>query len=113
MASFDQVRNDYRAYAQELKDQRDQAIAAAQTAQGQASQLASDLQAFQDNDAATDATQLAEQSQTLADQLQSDLDALKAAPEPVEPTVEPTPEPDQPPADETPADQPPAGRKRR
>ena len=85
-ASIDQVRADYKQYAQELKDQRDAAIALAEQQAAKAQENADALQAFVDDDAATDATQLAEQQAADAAAFQSDLDELKAADEPAEPS---------------------------
>ncbi|QFG10145.1 hypothetical protein PBI_LEMURIA_59 [Mycobacterium phage Lemuria] len=87
MASFDQVRADYKAYATELKEQRDAAIAAAEAAAERDRASLAALEAFQADDAATDAAQLVAQRQADADALQSDLDDVKGRPEPVEPEV--------------------------
>lgn len=85
MASFDQVRADYRAYAQELKDQRDAAVAAAEAALERDRASVAALEAFQANDAETDAAQLVAQRQQDADALAGDLEELKGRPDPVEP----------------------------
>jgi hypothetical protein len=84
-ASIDQVRADYKAYATDLKDQRDAAIALAEQYAVTAQENADALAAFQADDAATDASQLAQKEAEDAAAFQSDLDELKAADEPVEP----------------------------
>ena len=84
-ASIDQVRADYKAYANELKDQRDAAVALAEQYAQTAQENADALAAFQADDAATDATQLAEKEAQDAAAFQDDLNELKAADEPAEP----------------------------
>jgi hypothetical protein len=91
-ASIDQVRADYKAYANDLKDQRDAAVALAEQYAQTAQENADALQKFQDDDAATDASQLAQKEADDAAAFQSDLDELKAADEPVEPTDQPHPD---------------------
>jgi hypothetical protein len=86
-ASIDQVRADYKAYANELKQQRDDAIALAEQYAATAQANADALAQFQADDAATDATQLAQKEAEDAAAFQSDLDELKAADEPVEPAT--------------------------
>lgn len=93
VTSIEQVRADYRGYAQELKDQRDAAIALAESNLASAQANAQALADFQANDAATDATQLAEKEAADAQAFADDLAALKAQDAPVEPTPEPAPEP--------------------
>ena len=85
-ASIDQVRADYKAYAQECKDQRDAALALAEQYAATAQENADALAAFQADDAATDAAALAEKEAQDAAAFQSDLDELKAADEPEEPS---------------------------
>ena len=94
-ASIDQVRADYKAYAQELKDQRDAALALAEQATAKAKENADALAAFVADDAATDLQQLADKEAQDAAAFQSDLDGLKAADEPVAPET-PTEEPSAP-----------------
>ena len=92
-ASIDQVRADYKQYANELKQQRDDAIALAEQYATTAQENADALAQFQADDAATDATQLAQKEAEDAAAFQSDLDELKAADEPTPP--DDTPHPDQ------------------
>ena len=96
-ASIDQVRADYKAYANDLKQQRDAALALAETQAQKAQENADALQAFVDDDAATDASQLAQQQADDAAAFQSDLDELKSQDEPAEPETNPDdqPHPDQ------------------
>lgn len=95
MASIDEVRAAYREAFQDVKDQRDRAIALAQENADGAKANADALAQFQADDAATDASQLAAQAQEFADQFQSDLDSLKDQPTP---DVEAIPDPDPAPA---------------
>jgi hypothetical protein len=85
-ATIEQVRADYRSYAEELKAQRDAALALAEANAVKAQENADALQAFVADDAVTDASQLAAKEAEDAAAFQSDLDALKAADEAVEPT---------------------------
>lgn len=85
MTSIEQVRADYVAYANDLKAQRDAAVALAEQYATTAQENADALAAFQADDAATDASQLAAKEAEDAAAFQSDLDALKAADQPVEP----------------------------
>lgn len=87
-ASIDQVRADYKVYAQTLKDQRDAAVALAEANAAKAKENADALAAFVADDAATDAHQLAAKEAEDAAAFQSDLDALKAADEPPEPPAQ-------------------------
>jgi hypothetical protein len=87
-SSIDQVRADYKAYAQDLKSQRDAAIALAEQYAATAQENADALAQFQADDAATDAAQLAEKEAADAAAFQADLDELKSADEPVEPEPE-------------------------
>ena len=91
-ASIDQVRADYKAYANDLKEQRDAAVALAEQYAQTAQENADALAAFQADDAATDAQALADKEAEDAAAFQSDLDALKAADEPVEPSDAPHPD---------------------
>ena len=93
MTSFEQAKENWVSYATELKSQRDEAVAALTDAQQKAADAATALQQFQDDDAATDASQLADQAQQFADELQQALDSVK------EPPAEPEPLPEQPPVD--------------
>jgi len=97
MASFEEAKQAWVDYATELKSQRDAAVAALESAQTAAQQNADALAAFQADDAATDAQQLADQSQALADELTAALDGVQ------NPPTEPRPLPE-PPAEETPAE---------
>lgn len=90
MASFDQVRADYKAYATELKGQRDAAVAALEAAKTRADASDQALVDFQANDAETDASQLVAQREQDAGLLEADLNEVKGQPEPTEP--EGTPE---------------------
>lgn len=83
------------SYAQELKAQRDAAVALAETASAKAQENADALAAFQADDAATDASQLAEKEAADAKEVQDALDALKAQDEPTQPET---------PGEETPAE---------
>ncbi|AKF14498.1 hypothetical protein SEA_FLAGSTAFF_61 [Mycobacterium phage FlagStaff] len=91
MASIDEVRAAYRQAFQDVKDQRDQAIALAEANAQKAQERADALAQFQADDAATDASQLAAQQQADADAFASDLAALKdqVATTPAEPDVPP------------------------
>jgi len=88
MASFEEAKQAWVDYANDLKSQNDALRAALTDAQQQATDAAAALQQFQDDDAATDAQQLANQAQQFADQLTTALDSVK------EPPVEPEPLPD-------------------
>jgi uncharacterized phage infection (PIP) family protein YhgE len=91
VATFDEVRADYKAYAQSLKDRADAAEAALVAANERAQVAADALQAFQDDDAATDAQQLADAAQANADALAQDLADLQATPVPDAPADEEPP----------------------
>lgn len=73
---FNQARADYKAYATELKSQRDAAVQVAEDAVAR-------LEATVAGDAAEDEAQLA----GYATSLRSDLDDVKGRPDPVEPEV--------------------------
>ena len=88
VASIEQVRSDYKAYANDLKAQRDAAIALAESNAVKAQENADALAAFQADDAATDASQLAEKEAADAQAFADDLAELKSADEPVEPAPE-------------------------
>ena len=90
MVDFDQVRADYKAYAQAQKDRADAAVAALEAAQTRAEASDQALADFQANDAATDAAQLLAQREADAAALQSDLDDVKGIPEPEEPVETPS-----------------------
>jgi uncharacterized phage infection (PIP) family protein YhgE len=83
-------------YISELKAQRDEAVAALTDAQATAQSNADALATFQADDAATDAQQLADAEQRLADELAAAVDAVK------NPPAEPEPLPEQPPAEPAP-----------
>ncbi|MBV9872055.1 MAG: hypothetical protein JO214_15680 [Frankiaceae bacterium] len=87
VTSIAQVRQDYRDYAQQLKDQRDAALALAESNAAKAQENADALAAFQADDAATDASQLADKEAADAQAFADDLAELKRADEPVEPDV--------------------------
>ena len=100
VATFEEVRAEYKAYAQAQKDRADAAEAALEDAVAAAQAAADALAAFQADDAATDASDLAAQAQANADALQSDLDDLRAVPVPEEPVEEPEDPPVEEPAEE-------------
>lgn len=89
MASIADVRKEYREYAQELKDARDAALGLAKRAVDERQEAIDALQKFQDDDAATDATQLIAAQQEATDAFASDLKTLKDADLPQEPTAPP------------------------
>lgn len=101
---LDKVRADYKAYAQELKTQRDDAIALAESNATKAAENAAALAAFQADDAATDASQLAAKEAEDAQAFADDLAELKAAPTPVEPEPETPVDTEPAPADGDPVD---------
>lgn len=105
VATFEDVRAEYKAYTASETARADVAEAALADKTAVAQQLAEDLQKFQDDDTATDAQQLADKAQQLADDLGSDLQALKdarqpAPEEPAEPEV-----PVEEPVEEVPAEE--------
>ena len=67
----------WRAYTADLVAQRDAAVAGLASATKAAKDNADALAAFQADDAATDASQLAAQAQSDADAVQAALDAVK------------------------------------
>ena len=96
------------AYGDAQAARADAAEAALQEASDRATAAADQLQAFQDDDAATDAAQLQTQAQQFADDLAAALEAVKNPPTPIpDPPVEPEPLPEEPPVEETPAEEPP------
>ena len=102
MVSFQEAKQNWVDYANELKAQRDAAVSALEQAQTTAQAAAEALQDFQDNDAVTDAQQLADQAQQFADELSTALNEVKDPPQEPEPLPdEPTEEP---PAEEQPAE---------
>ena len=113
MATYAEAKQEWVDYTQQLQQvneeltaQNDALRAALVDAQSTAQANAEALQAFQDDDAATDAQQLADQEQAFADDLQKTLTETKQQPAP--PPVEPDPLPDQPHPDNTlPGDLPP------
>lgn len=78
MATIAEAIQGWTDYAADLKSQRDAAVAALADSQTRLQASADALQQFQDDDAATDAQQLATQAQTDADAVQAALDAVKA-----------------------------------
>jgi len=100
MANLQDAIANWTSYATELKNQRDAAVAALDDANSRAQAAADALQQFQDDDAATDAQQLADQAQQDADAVQAALDELQGQLEPTPPD-EPAPDqPDQPAPDQ-------------
>lgn len=93
VASWEEVKSGTIAYISELKAQRDEAVAALTEAQTAAQANADALAAFQADDAATDAQQIADAQQALADDLAAAVDSVK------NPPVEPEPLPEEPPAE--------------
>ena len=89
MASIADVRAEYKAYAQELKDARDAALALAKRAVEAADANAKALADFQADDAATDASQLVAQQEADAADFASDLKALRDADLPTAPADNP------------------------
>lgn len=85
MASIADVRAEYKAYASELKDARDAALALAKTNADKADASAKALAQALDDDAADDLKQLASAQQEDADAFASDLKALKDADLPTPP----------------------------
>lgn len=88
-ASIDQVRADYKEYAQGLKAQRDAAIEAAEAALAREEASIEALRQFQADDEATDASDLLAQREADAEAFRADLEELKAQDEVPEP--DPTP----------------------
>lgn len=76
MVSFAEAKDNWVSYGQELKQQRDDAVAALTDAQAKAQEAADALAQFQADDSATDAQQLADQAAAFAQELQDALDAL-------------------------------------
>jgi deoxyribodipyrimidine photolyase len=99
VASFEEAKTAWIDYANNLKTQRDEAVAALESAQGRAQEAADQLAQFQSDDAATDAQQLADQAAAFAQELQDALDSVQDAPEEPEPLPEP-------PTEETPTEEP-------
>jgi DNA anti-recombination protein RmuC len=89
MATLQEAVQNWTDYANDLKTQRDNAVAALEEANTRAQTAADALAQFQADDAATDATQLAEQAQADADFVQSALDSVKEPP--AQPDPIPTP----------------------
>lgn len=94
MATLQEAIDGWRAYVAELKAQLATAVDGLTAALAAAQTSADALAAFQADDAATDASQLAAQAQTDADAVQAALDEVKTPPEPppvIEEPVEPAP----------------------
>ena len=85
MATLQEAIDGWKAYTADLKAQRDAAVAGLTDSQVANQALADALVAFQADDAATDASQLAAQAQADADAVQAALDEVKNPP--VEPPV--------------------------
>ena len=85
MATLQEAIDGWKAYAADLRAQRDAAVAGLGDANARAQANADALAAFQADDAATDASQLAAQAQADADAVQAALDEVKNPP--VEPPV--------------------------
>lgn len=77
MATLQDAINGWRAYTTELIAQRDSAVAGLTEATKAAKDAADALAQFQADDAATDASQLADQAQAHADAVQAALDEVK------------------------------------
>jgi predicted nucleic acid-binding Zn-ribbon protein len=105
VATLQEAVDGWRAYTEELKAQRDAAVAALEEASTRADTAAEALAQFQADDAATDAQQLADQAQADADFVSSELDKVKTPVE--EPPVISEPVEEQPPVEEPPVEQPP------
>ena len=90
VASFSEAKQAWIDYANELKTQRDAAVAALTDAQTSAQAAADALAAFQADDAATDAQALADQAQAFADELSTALDQVQNPPAEPPPLPEPT-----------------------
>ena len=89
MASFEEAKQAWVTYAEDLKAQRDAAVAALTDAQTQAQAAADALAAFQADDAATDAQALADQAQAFADELTTALESVQDLPEQPDPLPDP------------------------
>jgi hypothetical protein len=87
MADFDEVRADYKAFAQAALDRAKTAEDALAAADARADSSDAALAAFVADDAATDASQLLEQRQADGELLKGDLDSLRNTPLP-EPPVD-------------------------
>lgn len=98
MATYQEVKQEWVEYTQALQQENQELRQAVTDAQAQAAANAQALQQFQDDDAATDAQQLADQAQAIADDLQSTLDGLQ------EPATEPEPLPEPDPGTGEPVD---------
>lgn len=77
MATLQEAVDGWKQYTADLKAQRDAAVAALDEANTRAQTAADALAAFQADDAATDASQLADQAQADADFVQGALDEVK------------------------------------
>jgi septal ring factor EnvC (AmiA/AmiB activator) len=97
VASWAEVKQGTIDYINELKAQRDEAVGALTDAQSSAQANADALAAFQADDAATDAQQIAEAQQALANELAAAVESVK------NPPAEPEPLPEEPPVEEPPA----------
>lgn len=82
MASYAEAKQEWVDYTKELQAQNEALRSALTDAQATAQANADALTAFQADDAATDAQQLADQEQAFADDLQATLDGLKTPEEP-------------------------------
>jgi hypothetical protein len=99
MATYTEAKQEWVDYTKALQDENAALRNAVTTAEAAAQANADALQAFQDDDAATDAQQLADAAQAIADDLHSTLESVKTPP------VEPAPLPEEPPVDEPHPDQ--------
>ena len=95
MASYAESKQAWVDYTEELQTENAELRAALTDAQATAQANADALAAFQADDAATDAQQLADQEQAFADDLAKTLEDLKA------PAAPPEPLPDEPHVDNT------------
>jgi len=91
MATYAEAKQEWVDYTKQLQDENAQLRQAVTDAQAAAQSNADALAQFQADDAATDAQQLADAAQAVADDLQSTLDGLKNPPAPPEPLPEPAP----------------------
>jgi len=109
MATYAEAKQEWVDYTKALQDENAQLRQAVTDAQAAAQANADALAQFQADDAATDAQQLADAAQAVADDLQSTLDGLKNPPAPPEPLPEPDPGTGEVPVDPGNPSQPPTG----
>ena len=100
MATYQEAKQEWVDYTKQLQDENAELRQAVTDAQAAAQSNADALAQFQADDAQTDAQQLADAAQAVADDLQSTLDGLKNPPQEPEPLPEPDPGTGEPPVDE-------------